>query len=334
MHPVTRSLIRRTPSRFRPAAVLVLRTIDDAFNDRVPGLAAEIAFFLVLSLVPLLLALLGTVGFAADLIGADVTDRIVQRLTELSSNVFSPDTVDGTIRPLLADVVREGRGDIATFGFILTFFSASRALRVVSTAITIAYDLEESRPGWQQRLWGLGLTAAGIVVALGVVPLLVLGPGFGEAIERSVGVSGIAAAWATLYWPVAVVVASVLVATLYHLVAPWWTPWRRDLPGAVLAVVLFLLGSVGLRLYTSSSFGAEAGYAQFAAPLAGLLWLWVSSIALLLGAEFNAEIERLWPTTSERAEHDGVPIEHLRADEIDPEGDLLGALHEDEPSPN
>lgn len=305
MHPVTRKILDGTPPRLRPAAVLVLRTVDDAVNDRVPGLAAEIAFFLLLSLVPLSLTILGTIGLAADLLGADVTGDVVATLSDLAGNVFSKSTVDATIRPLLVQLIHEGRTGVVTVGFLLTFFSASRALRVVSTAITIAYDLQQTRTGWHQRVVGLGLTAGGIVLALGVVPLLVMGPGFGQVIADHLPVSaGLPQLWATLYWPTAAVIATSIVTTLYHLVAPWWTPWRRDIPGAALAVLLFLLGTVGLRAYTATSFGEGSVYGQFVVPLAVLLWLWISAIALLVGAELNAEVERLWPTTTERSEHE------------------------------
>lgn len=314
VHPFTRRIIDATPPRFRPGAVLVLRTADDSINDRVPGLAAEIAFFLLLSLVPLLLTILGTIGLLADLMGANVAGDVVDSLAELAGNVFSASTIDGTIRPLLSQLVEQGRGDVVTIGFVVTIFSASRALRVVATAITIAYDLEQTRAGWQQRAIGLGLTLGGVVVAVAIVPLLVLGPGGGQVVADNLPVdAGLPQIWAALYWPVAGLVATALVTTLYHLVAPWWTPWRRDLPGAALAVVLFLLGTVALRTYTATSFGEGSVYGQFVVPLAAMLWLWISAIALLVGAELNAEVERLWPTTTERREHE-IEAGHLEPD--------------------
>ncbi len=317
MHPVTRRIIDRSPERLRPGAILVFRTVDDSVHDRVPGLAAEIAFYSLLSLLPLLLTILGTVGFVADAVGGTFALEAVDRIADLLGNVFAAATIEDTIRPLLEELLERGRGDVATFGFLLTMFSASRALRVVATAITIAYDLEETRKGWSQRIWGLGLTFAGIILALLLVPLLVAGPGFGEVLARNAPVDpGIAEAWQILYWPFAGVVASAIVATLYHFAAPWWTPWHRDLPGAVLAVLLFLGGTVGLRVYASASFEEGTIYAQFATPLVVLLWFWVSSIALLVGAEFNAELERLWPTTTARAEHEGISVAELQRREM------------------
>jgi len=297
VHPVTKSLIDRTPERVRPVAVLALRTIDDSINDRVPGLAAEIAFYVLLSLAPLLLTILGIVGFVTDSLDAQVQADLVDRLVTVAEAVFAPEIAEGPIRRLLIDLLSEGRGDVAAIGFLATLFSASRAMRVLATAIRLAYDLEETRTAWNQRLWGLGLTLGGLAVSLLLVPFLVAGPRFGVTLAEWLPIDfGVAQVWAALYWPTALVVATALVASTYHLVAPWWTPWRRDLPGAALAVATWLAGTFGLRIYLAAQFDSESLYGQFSTLLAGLLWLWLTGGAILLGAEFNAEMERIWPS--------------------------------------
>ncbi|MGH3516994.1 MAG: YihY/virulence factor BrkB family protein, partial [Haloechinothrix sp.] len=107
------------------------------------------------------------------------------------------------------------------------------------------------------------------------------------------------------YWP-AVALASILaLASLYHLSVPVRSPWRRDLPGAALAMVLGLAGSFGLRAYLEST----AKYGVLSAPIGVLLFFFVTALAVLLGAELNAEIDKMWPTTStsegrHRSRHD------------------------------
>lgn len=293
MHRVTRQLIDRAPARIRPGVELVLRTVDDSIDDRVPGLAAEVAFYVILSLPPLLLTVVGTAAFLESGLKQDLRDRVV----ELAGNVLRPSTVDDVIRPVVEQLVRVERGDIVTLGFLLTIYSASRAVKVVLEAITIAYDLEETRPGWQQRLWGLGLTVLGIVLGLVIVPVIVVGPRLGSRIADVVGLpSGVGSLLEVLYWPVAGLLAMLAIASLYHFGAPWWTPWRRDLPGAALAMVVWLVGGAGLRLYTARTFTDASLYDPIAGPLVLLLWLYVTAFGVLLGAEFNAEIERMWPT--------------------------------------
>ncbi len=302
MHPITQRLIEGAPPRLRPAVTLVVATIDDTIDDRVPGLAAEIAFFVLLSLPPLLVTVLSGVGVVGDLFGANWAIEVAADIRSAAGTVLSESTLTGTIDPLLDALLRDAQGSVLTIGFVLTFLSASRAVRVVTTAITIAYDLEETRTGWQQRLWGYALTVGVIVASISLLPLVVAGPSFGGTIEEWLGVTGVAATWSVLYWPLAAVVVTALTAVLYHLAAPWWTPWHRDLPGAALAMVLGLLGSLGLRLYLGNLLSADSGYQPIAGPLAVLLWFYVSAFSVLLGAELNAEIERLWPSRDDSAE--------------------------------
>jgi len=91
------------------------------------------------------------------------------------------------------------------------------------------------------------------------------------------------------------VVGIVLLTWALHIAPPHSTPWRRDLPGATLALIVWALGSVALRQYTTSFLESNSAFSLFTAPLAVLLWLWVSAMAILLGAELNAEIAKRWP---------------------------------------
>jgi membrane protein len=297
MHPWTRKALDRTPRRLRPGVELVVRTIDDTFDDRVPGLAAEVAFFVLLSLPPLLLTLLAGAGVVGQWVGASWRPELAQVLRDAAQTIFSDATMTTTVTPLLDRLVQDADASVFGISFVITFVSASRALRVVSAAITIAYDLETTRPPWQQRLWGFALTFGALVVGIGLVPLLVAGPGLGELVsDWAGGITGLDEVWRAVYWPAAGVVVTVLMGVLYHLAAPWWTRFRRDLPGAVLAMALWLAGTVALRVYVGQTIAEDAIYEPIAGPLIVLLWLYVSAFAVLLGAEFNAEIEKMWPS--------------------------------------
>lgn len=287
--------IERTPPQLRQPVRLLVLTVRDTFDDRVPGLAAEVAFFLLLSLPPLLLLALGTVGYIGEAYSG-FAEQAPDRLLGLAGSIFTDDTI-ADLRPVVTTLLSEGRADIASLGVVLTVYSASRALRVVVVALTIAYDLEDTRQGWQHRVWGLGLTVLGVVVGVLTVPLLVFGPGFGRDLAVRFGLpSALGAVWAVGYWPTAAVIATAMVASLYHFAAPWTTPWRRDLPGAALAMLVWMAGSAGLRYYVQGSTVGDAVFAPLAGPLVLLLWLYVSAFAVLLGAELNAEIEKMWPT--------------------------------------
>ncbi len=293
MHPIARRIIDGTPDRLRPGVELTIRTVDDSFHDRVPGLAAEIAFFALLSLPPLLLTVLGGIGRIGLLVDRNLRDDVRDTIVN-SAQLIRGDTAD-TLETYLAETLAPEASSILGLGLVVTILSASRVFRIVSTAITIAYDLEATRPAWKHRLWGLVLTLGGIVTAMVIGPLLIAGPEGGETASSLLGgVPGLPEVWAIAYWPAAAAVLTTLLAVLYHVAAPWTTPFRRDLPGALLAMVLWLIGTGALRLYVGQAIGASYGF--IATPLIILLWLYVSAFAVLLGAELNAEIEKMYPT--------------------------------------
>jgi membrane protein len=189
---------------------------------------------------------------------------------------------------------------VLTIGGVIALWSGSRAARVIVDAVTIAYDLEDHRDFRRKTLVGLWLTVAGILSMTILIPLLVVGPRFGASVADNFGLeSAFETVWAVLYWPVVAGVGVVLLTWVLHIAPPHSTPWRRDVPGAVLALVVWALGSLGLRIYTTSFLESNSAFTLFTAPLAVLLWLYVSAIAVLLGAELNAEIEKRWPHQAE-----------------------------------
>lgn len=334
MHPLISRLIEATPERVRAPVELTLRTVNDAINDRVPGLAAEVAFFVILSLPPLMLTVIATAGPIGSAFDADFATDLIATTRTLASNIFTQQTVDEVVVPAVTAILDNPRADVASFGFVIALYAASRALKVILTAVTIAYDLEETRPPWLQRIWGLGLTVAGIVAGIAIIPVIVAGPELGEILAERTGVdAGLAATWRIAYWPGVVVVATGLIASLYHFGAPWHTPWRRDLPGALLAMLIWVAGSVGLRVYATNQIAVENSiYGPIAGPLVLLLWLYVSAFAVLLGAELNAEVERMWPSGPHRRPgpatagppRDGIP-EDDSVERADRSADPVGA---------
>ena len=163
-------------------ATLAVRTVRDSREDRVPGLAAEVAFYLLLSLPPLLLVGLGALGYIGDLFGPEVVETIRQGIVDAASAILTASTVDDIVRPAVDNLLAEGRADVLSIGAILALWSGSRALKVIVQAVTIAYDLEDRRSWWQHRLLGLGLTTAGVLTLAVLLPLLVVEPQAGEGV--------------------------------------------------------------------------------------------------------------------------------------------------------
>lgn len=276
--------------------MLAYRTVRDSIDDRLPGLAAEVSFYLLLSLPPLLLIGLGAIGYVGDLFGPDAVAGIRDAIIDAASGVLTNATISDVVEPAVDGLLAQGRADILSIGAVLALWSGSRVLRVMTQAVTIAYDLEDHRTWWQHRLLGLGLTAAGVLMLAIVLPLLIVGPDAGAALADSFGLGRIFdTLWRILYFPVVISLGVSVLAWVYHFVPPHSTPWRRDVPGAILAFLVWFIGSFGLRVYATNFIESDSAYSYFGTPLVLLLWIYLTAVALLVGAEFNAEIDKLWP---------------------------------------
>lgn len=305
MHPISYRLIDRAPAFLRTPLALVVRTVDRSLEHRLPGLAAEIAFWVLLSLPALLLATIATAG----VLGSAETnwrDQLINRVADVSTIALTPRTIDSVVRPIIQGLFDEGGVGLVSFAFLATVWTASRAVRVVLATIAVTADTQRRRPAWKQRLLGFGLTLGALLSGVVLAPLLLAGPAFGEQVAGMVGPDGavVAELWRLAYWPATVLGAVLGLSVLYHLGVPGRSAWRHDLPGALLATVVWLLGSSGLRLYGSWILDEETVYGPLAGPIVAMLWVWLTGLAVLVGAEFNGQIVQRWSrrdTAPERA---------------------------------
>ena len=302
VHTITRRVIDRTPRRLRPGVRLALSTVDRAVGERLPGLAAEIAFWTLLSLPAALLTVLAAGTVVGGAVADDWRATLIDRITDIATVALTSQTIERALRPVLERLAEGGGVGLASTAFVATLWVTSRAVKVVLTALTIVYDRPGLRPAWQTRLLGLGLTLGGLVVGTVLLPLLLAGPGFGQQLSDWLNgaVPGVAELWRVAYWPATVLLAALALTLLYHLGVPGPTRWRRNLPGAALATLVWLLGSGALRLYGTWILTGDTVYGPLAGPIVGLLWLWLSGFAVLLGGALNAQIEHQWPLDATR----------------------------------
>lgn len=299
MHPYVHRLVHRVPPRLRPAATLIARTADGAVSDRLPGLAAEIAFWALVSLPALAIAALATTTLVLDQDGGQLRDQVLEAALDVAEIALTPEAIDTAARPALELLLDTSGAGVVSFAFLIAVWTASRAVRVLLTTLALTYDRAYLRSGLKTRLIGVAITLVGLVVAAILAPLLLAGPGFGSTLVEWIGRDpiGLAELWRVAYWPATVLSATLAIALLFHLGVPGHTPWRRDLPGAAFTTAVWLLGSVALRTYASVVVGQGTSiYGPLAGPIVLLLWLWLTGLAVLLGGELNAQIERLWPT--------------------------------------
>jgi len=287
---------RRALRAARHAPSLLSHAAAQAWRDRVLGLSAEAAFWQLLSLPSLFLALVATLGYVSRWFGAGTVGRTERQLESTLSRAFSQEVVDQVISPMLHEVLFRGRADIISLGFVLAIWAGSSATATFVNTITIAYGMRELRGPVRSRLLALWLFLGSVLLGVVVLPLLVLGP---DLLIRSFpdGVRPTASTIVTaLYYPVVVVLLLTGLTTLYHLAPPRRLPWNRGLPGAVVAMIVFLAGAAGLRAYIRFILSQNHAYVTLAAPIAALLFFFALALGVLYGAEVNAAIEKLAPT--------------------------------------
>ncbi|MGH8869948.1 MAG: YihY/virulence factor BrkB family protein [Actinomycetes bacterium] len=279
-------------------------TVAACFRYRVTGLAAEAAFFALVSLPPLLLGLVGTLGYFTNLFGSETVESVRRTILTAATTVLAERRVDEVVAPTLDSVLGGGRPDIISVGFLIALWAGSRALNVYVDTITIAYGLSGHRGIIRTRVLSFSLYLVGLVLGIILLPLVVAGP---DLVDRAVPD---AASWLLLlYWPVVVLLSVVFLTSLYHLSVPVRTPWVRDLPGAVLALLIWVLGSVLLRGYLTATVTGSDAYGSLGAPVAVLFWLYVTAIAILIGAALNSEVDRLWPHPATAGAREPHPVD-------------------------
>lgn len=272
---------------------LIADTTATCVRYRVTGLAAEAAFFGVLSLPPLLFGLAGAIGFVASTLDIRTIAGFREQLVDLSSRVLTPDVVESVIEPTLDDVLSRGRAGVISIGFLLALWSGSRALNVFVDTITIMYGMAGKRGLVRTRALSFALYLVFLLAGIVVLPLILAGPTLVSQV-LPLGLETIG----YLYWPVVLLGSACMLATLYHLSVPTRTRWRADLPGAAITVAMWVAGSELLRFVLSKSVGNTTIYGPLAAPIAFLLWLYVISIAVLIGAAFNSGLDEVFPKLS------------------------------------
>lgn len=306
----TNGSLRRRAKRFsrhrlvRHALHLFRETMRICLRYRVTGLAAEAGFFALVSLPPLVLGLAASAAWVGSELGTDAELQLKNGLRDYLSPFLTPNVVNSVIIPTLEDAIDRPRIDLISLGFLLSLWSGSRAMNVYIDTISIMYGQGGHRGIFRTRLLSFALYGLTLVLGAVTVPLVLVGP----ALLRSV-LPGPLQPLMVLYWPVVTVLGIALLTSLYHVSAPLRTPWRRDLPGTVLALVIWVLASALLRLLLTLSLSStgEAGtrsfsiYGPLTTPIVVLLWLYLLAIAVLIGAALNAAVDQRWPARPQPA---------------------------------
>ena len=233
---------------------IIVTTVGSCLRHRVTGLAAEAAFFAVLSVPPLIFALAGAVGFVSERFTATQVEDVSNAVLEISRQALTDRAVDRIIAPTLQEVLDGGRYDVISIGFVLALWSGSRALNVFVDTITIMHGLGGHRGIVATRALSFVLYALAMVTGAVSIPLVVAGPSLVDRVlpERLDFVN-------SLYWPVVLVVCICFLATLYHVSVPVRTNWSFNLPGATFALFCWVIGSFMLRWFLTATSATGSG---------------------------------------------------------------------------
>ena len=232
-----------TVSAGHPVRALLRRTVSKAWHDRILGLSAEAAFWQLLSLPPLILASIASLGYVANWFGPDTVRRVQAQIEAALSRGFSSEFVDETIAPTLNEVLHGQRIGFISIGFILALWAGSSGTATYVNTITIAYDMRDQRGAVRSRLLALSLFLGMVLIGIIALPLLVLSPRLVVNLFPDTGRPTARSIVTGAYYPTLVILLLIGLTTLYHLAPPRRLPWRRGVPGAVLAFAVFFGGA-------------------------------------------------------------------------------------------
>jgi membrane protein len=288
-------------------------TVQEFQRDDALGIAAQLAYYLILALFPFILVLVSLMGtFGSEELASEVLtyfQRVMPQQAYAIIETFTANIISGQA---------EAPG-LFTFGILFTIWAASGAFAALINALNRAYDVQETRPFWKVRgiaiLMTLGLS---VLVLIGVL-LLVLGPQIGDTIAQVFGLKDtFELGWNIARWPAALFFMVFTVALLYYFAPDVEQPFRWITPGGLIGVLLWVLASVAFNFYVSNFGSYNKTYGSIGAVIVLLLYLYISSLTIVFGATLNAILVRMKEEISGEQIMDAKPA-NVKPDVFDEE---------------
>lgn len=267
---------------------LLRRTIKETIDDNCVDLAAQLSYYLFLALFPAILFLLATASFFP-----------LHNLTDDTARLLGP-VVSPEVLALLQEQMRRlgnhENGGLLTFGVVGALWSSSAALVSIVNALNRAYDIDEQRPWWKVRLVAIGLTIGVALFILVAISLVLAGPTAARYLGEMTGLGmPFEWAWLVIQWPFAFALVATAIGLIFYFAPDAEQDWVWVTPGAVIATALWLIASLGFKYYVANFTDYAGSYGTVGGVMIVLLYIYVSSFAILVGAELNAEIEHASP---------------------------------------
>lgn len=267
---------------------VVRKTMREFSADQCTDLAAALTYYAILALFPAAVAVLSLIGLVGQ------SEKTVDTLLQILGDVGASGAAD-TLEPTLRQLAESQKSGFALiFGLLAALWSASAYVNAFSRGMNRIYEIEEGRPIWKLRPIMLALTVVTVVLAALVGLALVLTGPAAQAVGDAIGVGDTATTvWNIAKWPVMLLVVILIVALLYYVTPNVKQPKFRWISvGAVVAIVVWILASAAFGFYVANFSSYDKTYGALAGVIVFLLWLWLTNLALLFGAELDAELER------------------------------------------
>ena len=284
--PVARHVRRATTLGGLNGKDLMVQVWKRIERDDVFGRAAQLSFYFILGLFPLLIFFSMLLGyfFASE-------QGLYSRLLEYLGGVM-PTPAFQLLRGILDEITTKSDAGIPTLGLVFALWIASSGMTAIIEGLNVAYAVPEARPWWRRRLVAIGLTAAlGVLVAGAFFLILAGGAAVGRLGQFFPAVAQAARLSSVVQWSVGIFFL-LLALTLIFRFAPNLRQlrWEGNFPGAVLTLFCWLIASAGLKLYLSMFNSYSGTYGSLGAVIILLMWLYIAGAAILIGGEFNSVI--------------------------------------------
>ena len=275
---------------------IAARTLGKAWGDSLFGLSSQAAFWCALSTAPLLLALLGMIGFIVPYyFPAGTIDQVRDQVLLFLNTIFNEEVADNLVGNTVETILANGQADVVSIGLLISLWAGSSAMSAFVESITIAYNQHEVRHPVAERFFALGLYLIALVAGIVMLPLLAIGPDYLPKLFPESWRGQVVDIVNYAYYP-AIALGLILMLTVLYKVAPKHKhPWYRGVPGALLAAAVFIVASFGLRLYLSYVYAHGLTYGALATPITFLLFYYFVSMAVIIGAQFNNAMLEFYP---------------------------------------
>jgi membrane protein len=261
------------------------KVFNESLQDDLPGQAAQLSFYLLLALFPALLCLTSIVGMLP-------LENVLPQLMDSLQTVLPADSMR-LVEDYLQQVQEGSGAGVLSLGMLGALWAASSGVLALMAALNVVYEVKEYRSFLKARLVAIGLTLGTGIFVTASIFLTIMGGRVSQWIAKWIGFGdGFVITWTLMQWPLVIVFMLLAVNAIYYFAPNRRSSWTWISPGAVVAVVLWLVASLGFKLYVENFNNYNAAYGSLAAAIVLMLWFYISGAVLLLGAEINSELNK------------------------------------------